>query len=400
MNVRQVKQAFAAGTLLHPVCETPGFLDLTQVLATRLGVSWPGSSRKRAAVAGFIGDADHIVFVLVDGMGWTLLNLLPPTAFLRSQRMMELRAIFPSTTSCALTTLATGLWPGQHGVPGWWVYLDERNLSVTALPFQERYTESPLDAYGVKVEDIWPFAPWMKGSIRDSLSFLPNGIPESIFSRYSRGYTPGTGYRTIADVIDAVIQRVANATKPSYTYLYLPEFDGDCHHHGVDSPEAAQTLAFINTELERLATGLHGRARLVISADHGHANVTEVNRHVILDGDPLLELLKVPPTAEPRVPVFHIRDGCHEALEKAFAQRFSDEFVLLSTAQVESMKLLGPEPLSPLAKRRFGDYIGIAIKPVTLKYKAPQHMARPDHLGYHAGLSPAEMRIPLIVARV
>src|ERR1051326_2084293 len=64
------------------------------------------------------------------------------------------------------------------------------------------------------------------------------------------------------------------------------------------------------------------------------------------------------------------------------------------------MKLLGPEPLSPLAKRRFGDYIGIAIKPVTLKYKAPQHMARPDHLGYHAGLSPAEMRIPLIVARV
>ncbi len=163
------------------------------------------------------------------------------------------------------------------------------------------------------------------------------------------------------------------------------------------SAAAARTLAHVNAELERLATGIRSRARLVISADHSHADVLEPNRRNILNGDPLLELLKAPPTGEPRVPLFHVRDGCQAAFEELFQKRFGDDFVLLPMAQVESLKLLGPQPLSPLARHRFGDYLGIALQPQMLKYKSSKPTTKPENIGHHAGLFPAEMRIPLIV---
>ncbi len=229
MNVALVEQAFQTGRLLHPICDRPSFLDLTVAVAKGAGVTLPGASVKSAVVSDFIGEAEHLVFVLVDGMGWTLLDGLPPDAFLRSQRMMELRAVFPSTTACALTTVTTGLWPGQHGVPGWWVYLEERNLSVITLPFQERFAETPLEKTDVLPAEIWPFNPWMKNSVRDSLSIMSHWFSESTFSRYSRGNTPGLGYKMIAGAVDMILDRVGRVTERSYTHLYLPEFDSDCH---------------------------------------------------------------------------------------------------------------------------------------------------------------------------
>jgi hypothetical protein len=395
MSTDRLDHAFASGVLLHPVSTTPSFLDLTRALANKLDVAWPGSSSKQSAVSDFIGDSEHLVFVLVDAMGCTLLDLLPPTAFLRSQRTMELRAIFPSTTACALTTLATGLWPGQHGVPGWWAFLAEKGISVTTLPFEERYSETLLDTLGVTPNEIWPFPAWMQGVKRHSLCVLPAEIVNSPLTRYSRGGKPGFGYKSITEAVEAVASRISQVATPSYTYLYLPEFDSVCHSHGVNNPKTTKTLALIDAELERLATLVGRRARLVISADHGHINV---NRAAIWDDDPLLKLLLAPPTGEPRVPVFHVREGCEAAFEDLFSQRFSEQWVLLPTAQAAKMKLLGPEQLSPLAISRFGNYLGIATKPVTLQYKSSQQTSKPDNIGSHAGLSPAEMRIPLIVA--
>ncbi len=397
MNTAKLVRAFASGSLLHPTSSVPSFLDFTHTLAAKLGVSLPGPSEKQTSIAKFMGDAEHWVFVLVDGMGWELLNLLAPTTFLRSQKAMELRAIFPSTTACAMTTLATGLWPGQHGVPGWWAYLAERGLSVTTLPFEERHTHAPLDTLGVAAEALWPFASWRERVQRDSLTIQPREIIHSTFSNYLSGGSPGCGYQSICDAVDIVAARLDKVTTPSFTYLYLPEFDTVCHRQGVDHPQTAQTLATIDAELKRLVDRLNGRARLVISADHGHTNIPEANRISLQDGDSLLELLLAPPTGEPRVPVFHVRKECESAFVKLFGARFPTDWVLLPTAQAAEMKLLGPEPLSPLATSRFGIFMGIATELATIQYQSPLDRLKPAHIGFHAGLSPAEMRIPLIV---
>uniref|UniRef100_A0A7S1ZUI3 Alkaline phosphatase n=1 Tax=Ditylum brightwellii TaxID=49249 RepID=A0A7S1ZUI3_9STRA len=93
------------------------------------------------------GDArrrKHIIFVLCDGMGMSILdhhlrsssstnasNLTDdgnnndnrdadlPFLLKRRHHHSSLKAVFPSTTPAALTTLATATYPGRHGLPGW-----------------------------------------------------------------------------------------------------------------------------------------------------------------------------------------------------------------------------------------------------------------------------------------
>mmetsp|Transcript_25519 Transcript_25519/g.53570 ORF Transcript_25519/g.53570 Transcript_25519/m.53570 type:complete len:620 (+) Transcript_25519:87-1946(+) len=71
----------------------------------------------------------HIVFILCDGMGNSVIensvdhmstnDTDQDSFFAKHNQPCRLRAVFPSTTPAALTTLATATWPGRHGMPGW-----------------------------------------------------------------------------------------------------------------------------------------------------------------------------------------------------------------------------------------------------------------------------------------
>ena len=164
-----------------------------------------------------------------------------------------------------------------------------------------------------------------------------------------------------------------------------------------DSPQTRRVLKNLNRHLEPFAANLKDDTRLIISADHGHINVAVPQRRTLYFDDPLLDLLKAPPTGDARVPVFHLRPGREEEFADQFNRRFGDHFALLSRRQLEDLRLLGPEKLSPLAQRRFGDFVGVATEAATLKYYPPKNKPQDDHLGHHAGLSALEMEIPLVV---
>ncbi len=70
-----------------------------------------------------IGEPRHLVLLLVDGLGLRMLEQRPADSVLRRLLAMELRTVFPSTTASAITSLATGEWPAQHAVVGWWTHL-------------------------------------------------------------------------------------------------------------------------------------------------------------------------------------------------------------------------------------------------------------------------------------
>ena len=94
-------------------------------------------------------------FIVMDRTGTGDVERLANDSFLRTHLAMELQAVFPSTTTAALTSLATGLWPAAHGVPTWWAYLVEHGVSATVLPFVERFSERPLGQWGIKSDDIF-----------------------------------------------------------------------------------------------------------------------------------------------------------------------------------------------------------------------------------------------------
>jgi len=132
-DVARLRALLRRGSLLHPHAGGAGsasFCHLTGALARCCGARMPTSVRYaahedakvEALVREIGGEARrHVVFVLCDGLGSAVLEEhLAPDSFLRRHNDAgRLRAVFPSTTPAALTTLATGLWPGQHGMPGW-----------------------------------------------------------------------------------------------------------------------------------------------------------------------------------------------------------------------------------------------------------------------------------------
>ncbi|MDK1032436.1 MAG: alkaline phosphatase family protein [Planctomycetia bacterium] len=398
MNSEKTIQAwFDCGRLVRPSAETANFVDLVGALHSLAGGEGVEPSCGAQALAQQIGKSEHYVFILVDGMGAKLMGRLPAGGFLRSHLAAELQAVFPSATAAALTTVATGLWPAAHGVPTWWVYLEQFDLAAVTLPFTQRWTERPLGELGVNRKDVFPL-PGIWSRINHSLlAIVRHKIKDSVFTDYATGGKERVGYDGLPEALEITRERIARAQRPTFIYLYVPDLDHLCHEKGAECEDVQRLLLAMDKQLGDFCEALAGRARIVITADHGEVNVPDERRFVIDEGDALLEHLRFPATGEPTVPVFHVKPGSEDAFLKAFARRFGDAFCLITAEEAESLQLLGPGPLSPVTRRRLGDFIGIAPAPAAIYFKPPDAKVT-VHVGVHGGLTPDEMLIPLILA--
>jgi hypothetical protein len=288
-------------------------------------------------------------------------------------------------------------------VTGWFTYLPDRDLSIIVLPFTERFTNARLSDRGLKPEDVLPVAGFYSHLPRRQMTFLPAPIAHTPYAQYSRAYTTASGYESIPDAIDRTISylRDQSENEKTYTHLYIPDVDTYCHHNGVQHPKVTELVMQLDAQLARLASALAGRARIVVSADHGLIDVPVENHMTLFHDDPLLKLLRVPPSGDARTPVFHVRDDQHKQFITRFEQRFGHSMILLPTNEADEMKIFGPQKLSPVSRQRFGDFIGIAYRPATLHWVPPRSAteAKPKsvYLAQHAGLSPDEMEVPLII---
>lgn len=392
-----LEQAFADGQLVRPSDNTPNLVHLVRAIGLLGGARDVEDSACVQELAGDIGPADHLIFVLLDGLGMNLLRQMPATAFLPRNFKRQLISTCPSTTACALTSVATGAYASRHGVTGWFTYLPGLGISIATLPFVERITGLPLAQRGIRPQDVVPVGPLTPHMSHDPLTVVPLTLANTTYNLFTRGGTAGRGYQSIREAIDLVIAHVRGAQRPTYTHLYLPEVDTACHRFGVDHPEVMALVSNIDAEIERLASALSGRARIVISADHGLLDVSPEAQVLLMTGDPLLDLLAVPPSGDARMPIFHVRDGRGTAFVEAFRARFGDRICLITIARAEELELFGPGELSPIARQRFGDFIGFPFQPASVAFhplnKPPTHLYR----SIHAGLSPEEMQIPLIL---
>ena len=99
------------------------------------------------------------------------------------------------------------------------------------------------------------------------------------------------------------------------------------------------------------------------------------------------------------MPIFHVKPGRHEQFIDAFNQRFGERITLGDIETLDRLRLFCPSgPMTDLAKGRFGDFVGIAHKPASVAFHPPGKPIGHLYLALHAGLSPQEMQIPLILA--
>ncbi|HEV8293032.1 MAG TPA: alkaline phosphatase family protein [Tepidisphaeraceae bacterium] len=391
-----LERLFAEGVLVRPSDREANLVHLVRAIYALCGVQGLDLPQPARQLIDQIGPAQNLVFILLDGLGMNLVNRLPAESFLMSHLRGQINATCPSTTAAALTTVTTGMYASQHGVTGWFTYLPQYGLTAMMLPFSERGTNQPLVSRGIRPQDILP-PPLLPRMTHRPLTLVPTYIANTPYNIYSRGETSGQGYEKLPDAIDHVIAAVITAKTPAYVHLYLHDVDTLCHHVGVNHDSVVPLVLGIDAELERLEEAIRGRARIVITADHGLIDVPKPDQALLFSGDPLLEMLLAPPTGDARMPIFHLKEGQRRAFVELFEQRYGDRMVLLDIEQVERIELLGPGKIAPAARRRFGDFIAFPDRAATIAFHPPGKPPGELYLAVHGGLSTQEMKVPLCI---
>ena len=390
--------AFDSGELLRPDPAVPNLVDLARAVAAGAGAGGLELSAFAGEIAASLAEREHIVLILADGLGMQMLEREDGARTLRGNLRGELRTVFPSSSAVALTSLATGEWPSRHAITGWWTHIEEIGGPATILQYRRRSDDRSLVDLGVSPEDAFP-APSLAPRIERSRHFLlPHQIADSVYSRYWAG-GPAAGYRSLAGTAEAITETVRAAGKPTFVYVYVPHVDNEAHHGGAESNAVRAAVIAIDRLVADLKAALGESAAVVVTADHGHLGVDAADRFMIRTAFGLPALLASPASGDARVLEFHLRPDARERFEEDFRFAFGRHFYLLTTAEVEELGLLGPDPLAPRTRQRLGDFMAISRGPAVLGFQ-PSKASREalQQRSHHAGLTPAEMLVPLVVA--
>ena len=224
-DVERLLAAFDSGELVRPSPDRLNVVDLANALASIGGaVDYPDSPGAET-VAELIGPADHIIVVMVDGLGMNVVDSEHGANFLASHVAAELTTVFPSSTPTVLTSYATGLWPSAHGVPSWHLYLDEIDEIATIIHFARRGDDKDLGSLGLTPKQAYPATTTTERMAWSTFGIVPEEILETPYSTYSRGYSPGYGYKGLEDAALAVLKRLSESSGPTFTHVYIPHVD-------------------------------------------------------------------------------------------------------------------------------------------------------------------------------
>ncbi len=403
-RIEIVRQWMAEDIILHPLERSPNSIDLIRTLATLCGyrefkeTHWIKSLKRDLLARPIHGrKPEHFLFILIDGLGMNLSPHFPPGGFFTTYFSRELRAVFPTTTACAVTSLVTGEWPGVHGLTGWFTYLPDRERTVLILPFVERTTEKPLGELGMTMSSILTARSLFPQLEREVCTFLPQHLKRGEYSRWAHGDSPIIGYRTISSGLTAAADYIGEREGPSFSFFYIPDTDTAQHEQGTGGARVKRLVRNLDSALLDLRARLGNDVCMVVSADHGLVDVPPERQLHLSEEDPLLRYLVAPPAGEAAMPIFHVRPGLEKKFEEFFTSSYGALMQLVSISDAEALGLFGADGISPVMRSRLGNFIGIASEPVALEYLAPGQKPK-NHLAFHGGLQPDVMRVPLFIA--
>ena len=361
----------------------------------------------------------RIVLVLVDAVGYGTVRSLQETIptfhrLLRAGRLFPLTSVFPSTTVVALTTMWTGRTPLGHGFVGTRLLLPDQGVMADMLalaPAAHKQDRESLLGWGWQPEQFVT-VPSLGKQLNDqevqtvALTYYPylNGGLSRIFHRDAKERRGYVGFSDLWINLREVVVR--HRAERLFVYAYWGEVDAMSHVYGPDAEPCRSALRHLMRGMEEdFLASLPASARegtlFLLVADHGQVP-TPADRVVYLsDHPPLREALLLPPAGEPRASFLYVQPGLEERVRSYVEEHFADRFVLVETDRALAAGLFGPERPTPTLRARLGDFLLLARDDSQLLLARKQRPGEPPVLvGHHGSLTPGEMLVPLLMARL
>jgi hypothetical protein len=325
--------------------------------------------------------ARQVVLLVVDGLGWEQLcdrSSLAPT--LVSMTGGPITTVAPSTTSTALTSIATGLTPGEHGIVGYRV--DIAGEVVNMLRWWGPHGDVRRQ---VEPRSTQPFAPFLGESVP---VVSKAELEHSAFTEaHLRGSRP-MGYRAPSSLAVTVGSLLRAGER--FVYAYYDGIDKIAHERGF-GPYYDAELRTVDRLVGDVIESLPDGAVLLVTADHGQVDVGE---RIVSPHADVLSLTRHQ-SGEGRFRWLHAKPGAAAELLAAARQHHVDTSWVHSRTELIEAGWFGPV-VSPPVAARYGDVALVPHAPIS--FHDPSDSGPFPLVCRHGSLTSAEMRVPLLAA--
>ena len=335
----------------------------------------------------------RVCVVLVDGLGASALAAHPDqapflTALLGHVGSRPITSVFPTTTSIALTSLGTGLPPGEHGIVGLLIRLpDGTPVNTLALP-------SPVD-----LSTLQPRATAFERAVASGVAVTRVGPSRFDDDGLTRAGLRGGSYAAAESVGERIAETTAAVRRDSrsLTYVYYGDLDATGHRRGCTSEAWRAELRTVDLFVEQLAAALPADATLLVTSDHGMVDVPLENRWDVAETPVLADGVELV-AGDLRGVHVHTRPGAAADVLAAWRSTLGDSFWVLPRAEAVAAGLFGPLVADDVLPR-LGDVVCAAVGDRNV---VDSRVHPPDVLrliGMHGGLTADELDVPLLVHR-
>lgn len=333
--------------------------------------------------------ADRYVVVLIDGLGWQLVHRAVRSLGYLADLLGDARPItagVPSTTVTSLTSLGTGLPPGQHGMAGYTCRIPETKEILNALTW-----DSPLSAVEVQPHRTVFEQAVAAGVAASSVTlerFKDSGLTNAALRGPDFiGIEEGDEERRVAEVVGAAMRG-----RRSLVYAYERQLDHSGHVVGCESGAWLAHLQRIDRLCGRLRDALPDEVRLVITGDHGMLDIP-VDQRLVVEDEPELLAGVDAFAGEGRLRQLYADSEDPARIAARWADRLGDLAWVRTRAEAVDEGWFGP--LADSVAGRFGDVL-VAMRRdwavMTRTYERELSL-----VGMHGSLTAAEMTVPLFV---
>ncbi|MED5297586.1 MAG: alkaline phosphatase family protein [Actinomycetota bacterium] len=326
-----------------------------------------------------VADASAVVVLVLDGLGWRQLEQRANVApVLNSLAGGPISTVAPSTTATALSSIATGLTPAEHGILGY------RMLMRGAVTNMLRWATDE----GVRRHDVSP------REFQPARAFCGQRVPyvtsqELIGSPFSDAHLFGGvahGYRALSSLPVVVSELVRSGA--TFVHAYYAGVDKIAHERGFGEFYDAE-LACADRMVDDVLNRLPRDAVVLVTADHGQV---EVGDRLLYPSDNLLRLIELQ-SGEGRMRWMHARPGAEAELFEAACEEFGGVAWVRRRTEAIAEGWFGPHFPAPMTGR-LGDVVIAPFAPVSLFEEAD---SGPFNLiCRHGSLTEDEVLVPLI----
>ncbi|MGD9021085.1 MAG: ectonucleotide pyrophosphatase/phosphodiesterase [Lysobacterales bacterium] len=217
-------------------------------------------------------DKSYLVLISIDAFRWDYTSLYPTPHLDRiiaaGSKAERLVPVFPTLTFPNHYSIATGLYPANHGIVAN-TFPDPENNRWYSM--KDRDAVEDASFYGG--EPVWVTAE-TQGMVAASFFFVGSeapikGVQPTHWRRYD-GDIPGD------ERVDQVLAWLAEPAerRPHMITLYFEAVDSYAHWYGPDSEETVAAIARVDGHIGRLLDGLeklpHGEeVNIIVVSDHG-----------------------------------------------------------------------------------------------------------------------------------